>query len=95
MEDCNFCGSSYDDCSEDSVTCANCETHMCEDCGTRQADMYGCEIGTIWGDSALKECVNCTDKIIRAADVLEYLIKKTGLVYDDIVVELKKERGIK
>ncbi len=94
MKDCNFCGCSYDDCSEDYVTCADCETHMCEDCGTTQANTYGLEIGSEWGSNSLKECVNCTDKIIRENDVLEYLIKKTGLVYDDIVVELKKERGI-
>jgi hypothetical protein len=68
---------------------------MCEDCGYRHAEKFGWEVGSDWGENSLKECYDCTDKIIREKDVLEYLIKKTGLVYDDIVVELKKERGIK
>jgi len=95
---CGICGDTFPDCGEYG-TCAKCEENICSSCHDEQLGKYGSvdedsDEAMDFGDDALCECDLCSDKVVHDSDILNYLLKYTSLTKDDVILAVKKEKGI-
>ncbi len=96
---CGICGDTFPDCGEYG-TCAGCEEMLCTTCHEEQVKKYGTpeegsDAEAYFGEEAANECDLCSSKVIRDADILDYLLERTGLSKEEVVQIVKDHRGIK
>ena len=95
---CAICSENFPDCGPNGH-CANCESWLCGSCHDEQVEKYGnpeegSDEAANYGDSAAAKCDLCSGLIVQDDDVIEYLLAKAGMTKDQVVAEIKNQRGI-
>lgn len=84
---CDKCGEAFADCSP-YESCEGCESKYCEYCVESQYEAH-CK-----DSESLIMCDECSPNVVKASDILSYLLKKSGKSKEELEKEILESRKV-